>query len=338
MGQDAESAAERRDIADRLRREGARIEPVIDELLDGELTDYLSAPVRHHMSTGGKRVRPALCLLSCRALGGDSSDALYFAAAVEIIHNMFLIHDDLEDGDRMRRNAPTVWAKFGAANAINTGDFLHGMACRAILRSPVDDTTRLRLLQAFTDTFLRTCRGQAIDLNCRGSDTFTVEDYMEMVTLKTGRYLALGMVGGAIVAGAPAEVIENIQKLGENMGPAYQIRDDLLDLTSGKGRGGVEGNDVREGKPSILYAHSLGAASPEDRRRIVEIMRKDRAETTDADVREAVELWEKCGSMEFARRTGERLTRQALETVDRIPFDDRPFFRRIVRFMTERTT
>ena len=338
MGQGTLSENERTEIADKLRREGNRIAPVLEELLPRDEAGYISEAIWHHMGTGGKRVRPALCLIACRSLGGDSSDALYFAAGVEIIHNMFLVHDDLEDGDRVRRDEPTVWVKYGAGNAVNIGDYMHGKAHEAVLKSPVDDSIRVRLCQAFDDTYLMTCRGQALDLNCRASLDFTVDDYMELVTLKTGHYLALGMVGGAIVAGAGEEVIEKIKKLGRNMGPAFQIRDDLLDLTRGKGRGGVEGNDIREGKPSILYAHSLQAAAPGDRRRLVEIMNKNRSDTTDADVQEAVGIWERAGSLDYARETAEKLTRQALETLEEIPFKDKPFFRQIVRFMTERTT
>lgn len=333
-----ESESDRTELADRLRAEGNRIAPVLDELLPRDEDDYISEAIWHHMGTGGKRVRPALCLLSCRSLGGDSSNALYFAAAVEIIHNMFLVHDDLEDGDRVRRDEPTVWAKYGVGNAVNVGDYMHGKAHEAILKSPVHDSTKVRLCEAFDDTYLLTCRGQALDLNCRGSADFTVDDYMELVTLKTGHYLALGMVGGAIVAGSDEVVIEDIKKLGRNMGPAFQIRDDLLDLTKGKGRGGVEGNDIREGKPSILYAHSLEHASPEDKQRLIDIMGKDRQETTDGDVQDAVDIWERAGSLEYAHQTAEKLTRQALETLEKIPFEDKPYFRQIVRFMTERTT
>jgi len=338
MGEATLSKSERTEIANRLRAEGNRIAPVLEELLPREADEYISNPIWHHMGTGGKRVRPALCLLACKSLGGDSADALYFATAVEIIHNMFLVHDDLEDGDRMRRDEPTVWVKYGAGNAVNVGDYMHGKAHKAILKTPTDDSTKVRLCEAFDDTFLLTCRGQALDLNCRGSVDFTVDDYMELVTLKTGHYLALGMVGGAIVAGAGEDVIEKIKELGRNMGPAFQIRDDLLDLTKGKGRGGVEGNDIREGKPSILYAHSLENASPEDRQRLIEIMGKDRRDTTHEDVQETVGIWERAGSLEYAHETAEKLTDQALATLEEIPFEDKPFFRQVVRFMTERTT
>ena len=174
------------DLAARLTRAGAAIDPVLVELFPPRQEDYLSAPFWHHMESGGKRIRPALCLLCCEALGGNPSDALRFAAAVEIMHNMFLLHDDIEDEDTLRRDAPTVWRRFGLANAVNVGDYMLGRAYQAVLESPVDERTRLWLVAEFTDAYQMTCRGQAIDINWRGTDRLSVEDYLEAVTQKTG--------------------------------------------------------------------------------------------------------------------------------------------------------
>jgi len=338
LGTDYLAPAERIELAQKLAELGARVAPVLEELFPPDGSDFLSPQFWHHMKGGGKRIRPALCLLCCEGLGGDPAKALRFAAAVEILHNMFLIHDDIEDGDTVRRDAPTVWRRFGLANAINAGDYMLGRAYHAILQSPVEEATRLRLVRAFTDTYELTCRGQALDINSRGKDGFTVEDYLEMVTLKTGHYLALGMVGGGIVAGAGPAVIEQIQELGRSMGPAFQVRDDLLDLTAGKGRGGATGNDIREGKPSILYAHALGAAAADERRWLVEVMRKPREETTESDVRGVIGLYERCGSMDFARQTADRLIQQALRTLERIPLKNKATFRHVVRFLAERAS
>ena len=327
---------DQRPLADELAEAGSRIEPILSELFPPGRDDHLSAPFWHHMGTGGKRIRPALCLLCCEALGGDAERALYFAAAVEILHNMFLVHDDIEDGDTVRRDAPAVWVEFGLANAVNLGDYMLGRAHEAVLRSPVDAGVRLRLVEAFTDAYACTCRGQALDVNSRGREDFTVEDYLEMVTLKTGHYLALGMVGGGIVAGLDEGGVRAIQELGASMGPAFQVRDDVIDLTQGKGRGGVVGNDVREGKPSILYAHALSAASAEERRRLIEIVRKDRGATTDQDVAWVITLYERLGSVEYASGEADELVADAFDTIERIPVENKDFFRRAARFMAER--
>jgi geranylgeranyl pyrophosphate synthase len=158
------------------------------------------------------------------------------------------------------------------------------------------------------------------------------------VSLKTGRYMALGMAGGAIIAGMGDEVVEQIDALGECMGAAFQIRDDVIDLTAGKGRGGVIGNDIREGKSSILYAYALSAADAGQRADLVRIMAKAREETSEADVQRVHALYRKLGAFEFAQREADRLVDRAFETVDRIPVRDKQFFRSLTRFMVSRST
>jgi geranylgeranyl pyrophosphate synthase len=323
---------------ERLAHAAARIEPVLEELLPRGAAEFLSEAIWYHLESGGKRIRPAICLLTCESLGGDSSRALHVAAAVEILHNTLLIHDDLEDGDTVRRDREAVWVRYGLGNAVNVGDYLFGAASRAILRSPLPAETVVRLLEAFTDAYETTCRGQALDMNWRARPDLTVEDYLRMVTLKTGRYMAIGMVGGAIVAGQPVSVQEAIGRLGDCMGAAFQIRDDLIDLTAGKGRGGMTGNDIREGKCSILYVHALSGAGPGDRADLVRIMAKSRQDTTDADVERVRGIYERCGSVEFARREADCLVQRAYETIETIPVGDKAFFRRLTSFMVERAT
>lgn len=324
-------------VAERLAEAGARIDPVLEELLPRRADDFLSEAVWYHLEGGGKRIRPAICLLTCEQLGGNPSDALYFAAAVEILHNMFLIHDDVEDGDTIRRDRQTVWVKYGVANAINIGDYMLSVACKSVLNSPVSDGTKVRLARVFSETFETTCRGQAFDLNSRARVDLTVRDYLDMVTLKTGRYLALGMVGGGIVAGRDDETLAHLEALCESMGAAFQIRDDVIDLTVGKGRGGVTGNDIREGKASILYAHAVSEADLDQRDEIVDIMRRPREGTTDADVERVKELYEELGSVAFAQAEADRLVERAFETIERIPVENKDFFRQIARYMVSRT-
>jgi len=320
-----------------IERQGKRIEALLDELVPPEGPDHLAGPARYHLATGGKRVRPALCLLTCEALGGDAERALYFAAAVELLHNMLLLHDDIEDGDEVRRDQPTVWKKYGVANAINVGDYLLSRALKAAMRSPVDERTRDRLLNLFLDTYERTVEGQAMDINARCDDRFDVETYLRMAEFKTGRYLVLGMIGGAVIAGAPEVTIQCLEKLGANMGPAFQIRDDLIDLTRGKGRGGVKGSDIREGKASILYAHALAHSLPGEQERLLAIMRKPRMETSDDDVKWVMAMYERCGSLEFAEEQAEELTRKAQAVLEYLPVEQRPLLGGLVTYMVERT-
>ena len=173
------------------------------------------------------------------------------------MHNVFLLHDDIEDGDKKRRNRDTLWVRFGLPNAINVGDFLLAKAYSILIKSPVREATLKELIDVFTTTYLITTRGQALDINLRASADLTQERYFEIVSLKTARYLAYNLVGGAIVAGTDQGIIDRLWEVGEALGPAFQIQDDLLDLTKGKGRGGEIGCDIREGKPTIFLAFVL---------------------------------------------------------------------------------
>ncbi len=320
-----------------LRQYGALIDQHLKELLPHR-EDYLSEPIWYHMDSGGKRVRPALCLITCAALGGDPKGAIPFAVAVEILHNMFLIHDDIEDGDTMRRDRPTVWCKYGMPNALNVGDYLLGRAYRSILNSPLSAEKRLRLLDIFTLTYEKTVEGQALDINWRGDRGFTIEKYLRIVELKTAYYLTFGMVGGAVIAGAPEEVIEKFWELGRSIGPAFQIKDDLIDLAKGKGRGGQIGSDIKEGKPSFLYAYALSKANKEDRDRLIEIMLKPREETSDKEVEEVINLYKKYGAIDYAQDYADKLVDRAFQTIEELPVEDKALFRELAQFMAQRKT
>jgi len=320
-----------------ILRHAKRVDAVLEELAPRDGPPFLAEPAWYHLDTGGKRIRPALCLLACEALGGDSEKALHFAAAVELLHNMLLVHDDIEDGDAVRRNKPTVWRAYGLANAINVGDYIFACAFRAVMASPLPEGVRMRLLDVFLATCERTIEGQALDINARGNARFTVEDYLRMAERKTGRYLVLGMVGGAIIADAPEVTLQCLQNLGDSLGPAFQVRDDLIDLTTGKGRG-VRGSDIAEGKASILYAHALAQSSPAESERLLEIMKKPREETTEADVAWVLGLYERCGSIRFAEEAAEKLIGDAQRALDYLPAEQQPIFRRIVSYIAERTS
>jgi geranylgeranyl pyrophosphate synthase len=323
-------------FAKQLATVGSKIVPVLEKLFPPAAQDFMSHPFWYHMQSGGTRIRPALCLLTCEALGSSQQKAVPFAAAVEILHNMLLVHDDIEDGDEVRRNRPTVWVKYGLENAINVGDYTLGRALSSILTTSVSPERKNQLLGAFIEAYENTCRGQALDLNWRGSEKLTVESYMKLVRLKTGDYLALGMVGGAIIADVPPVALQNIRQLGDKIGPAFQIRDDMLDLTKGKGRGGQIGNDIREGKPSILFAHTLDAAEGKDRDKLLQIALKGRAQTTEDDIQTITRLYQKYGAIEYARSTAQKLVKEALELVEQMPIENKAFFRKIVNFMAQR--
>ena len=171
-------------------------------------------------------------------------------------------------------------------------------------------------------------------------DRFSIDQYFRIVQLKTAYYLTFNLVGGALAAGLEGEPVDALWELGRWLGPAFQIRDDIIDLTEGKGRGGEVGCDIREGKPSIFFAYTLerGGLGDEERRRLVEIVRRDRQATTPAEVEWVIGLYRRIGALEFAEREARRLIQGAFSVIDRIPMEEphRELFREISRFMIDR--
>lgn len=330
------------DIPRLLQNHAQRIDDFLYQTIPPHGVDYLSEGVWYQFSSGGKRLRPALCLLTCEHLGGDPDRAMPFALAAEILHNVFLIHDDIEDGDTMRRDQPTLWVHLDLANAINIGDYLTSTAYRLLLTSDLDPATLLRLLDIYSLTFQKTVEGQALDINLRGCETFDVQEYYRIVQLKTAYYLTFNLVGGAIVAGKDGEVIEQLWELGRFLGPAFQIRDDVIDLTHGKGRGGEIGCDIQEGKPSILFAYALerlDATSPE-RRQLLDIIGKPREQTTPREIDTVIRLYKDLGALDFADAQCQRLIDNAFTLIEGLPLEDsgKALFRDISRFMIDRQT
>jgi geranylgeranyl diphosphate synthase type I len=266
-----------------------------------------------------KRLRPVLCLLVARELGGRVQDAMPFAAAIELMHNFCLVHDDIEDGDEFRRGRPSVWKKYGTAHAVNIGDYLFTKIFAALLAGvgQLPEDKIIRFFALMTATLDHTHRGQAMDINARAS-RITIDQYLKIVEEKTGYYLAAPLVAGAFAADASQEVEEALNSYGMFLGPLFQIRDDLIDLTLGKGRNEI-GADIREGKRSFMVAYACEHASAAELRKLFEILDKPREATTREDVATAVAIFEKCGALHRAGEICDELEREAMRSLSALP-------------------
>jgi len=307
----------------------------------GEWTARGLGPGLRHQLSGGKGLRPALSIWWGGRLGVPAAVAERWGLAVELLHNAFLIHDDIEDGDRYRRGRPTLWVEFGIPVALNVADHLLAEAYRTIAAIPAPPEAIVGLVRDFSETHRRTVEGQALDLDHRGNATFDLDDYERIIRSKTGRYLALTWVGPARVAGWSQDQLELLWCLGDELGPAFQIRDDVLDLTAGKGRGGEIGCDIREGKPSILVAHALSRAEhpPADRDRLLAILARERDETTEEETRWAIDLFEAGGSIAFALSEARRRAETGRTLLRKLPGLSEPVlaeFESIATFLIDR--
>jgi geranylgeranyl diphosphate synthase type I len=227
----------------------------------------------------GKRLRPMLCLLACAEVGGDPATALPAAAAIEILHNFSLVHDDIEDGDETRRHRPTVWKVWGIPQATNVGDGMFALAyatLQGLARRGISADITLAALDRFTQTCLALTEGQYLDMSFERRNDVSVDEYLRMIQGKTAALVGASLAIGALVGGAGPAPTAALQRFGEEMGLAFQIRDDILGIWGDpEVTGKPAGNDLLRRKKSlpILYAlnhervgeqfETLLSASPE---------------------------------------------------------------------------
>ncbi len=272
----------------------------IEEVLrgtSGELSTLLRM-ADYQLDTDGKRLRALVPIRLAQAFRVDPRRLLPFAAACELIHNASLVHDDIQDGDTVRRGQPAVWKVFGMAQAMNLGSAFLYQAVQLIDGLEATPERRQEILRRVLKATLSVIEGQCQELSLRARLDVGFDQYLAMVGLKTASFLVLPMCGSARLCGASKELEQGLTEAANYLGTLYQIQDDIVDLWGDKGRG-CRGNDLREGKPSALVAHCLEQSSPADGEWLRQVLRKPRELTTTEEVDEAIELFERCGSLDF---------------------------------------
>lgn len=214
----------------------------------------------YHQSTG-KRIRPVILLLCTEASGGDWRQALPAAAAVELLHNFSLVHDDIQDNSDLRHNRPTVWKVWGAAKAINVGDAMFALSYRAVEQlstTGIDAPHVLDAWRIYNRTILELTRGQHLDMSFETRDDITVDDYLSMVRGKTAALLAAAAQLGALVGSGDVSCSEKYAAFGLNLGLAFQIRDDILGIWGAPGQTGKSAaTDIIARKKSLPVLYGL---------------------------------------------------------------------------------
>lgn len=247
----------------------------------------------------GKRIRPLLCLMACEAVGGDPATALPAAAAVEILHNFSLIHDDIEDGDETRRHRPTLWTIWGVPQAINAGDGMFALAFAALLGSKqtgVTDDRVLATLERFTACCTALTEGQHLDMWFEERARVEVADYLRMIDGKTASLLATSLSIGALIGGATARADDALYRFGRHLGLAFQIQDDILGIWGDPAvTGKAAGNDILRRKKSLPLLYAL--SHPNVGSRLMDRL----AQLPDAnDLPDIYELLAACDAQAFA--------------------------------------
>jgi len=313
-------------FAGRLEKVRQRDLPAILSLLENVLRDAnqgassLATMCRYHLETGGKRIRALLPSLVADYLDCDAAVVVPWGAACEMLHNATLVHDDVEDGDQVRRGRDTVWRRFGIPRAINLGDAMFYYAVLLVQQVAVPPEQRNDLVRMLLLETLRVIDGQEREFALRASDRPTLAEYFAMVEAKTSRLFALPMVGAAEMLGQESRVVKGLSEAARHVGVLFQVQDDVLDLYGDKGRDQI-GSDIAEGKRSILAVHALECGHPEDGESLLRILNKDRAATTPDDIPAAMNVFDRTASLAFAIEEMHSRKQQALAIVRAL---DRP--------------
>jgi geranylgeranyl diphosphate synthase type II len=278
----------------------------------------LTEACRYVLSAGGKRIRSTLLLLSCEAVGGTARQAVDAGAAIEILHNFTLVHDDIMDNAVARRGRPTVHIRWNVNNALLTGDVLLGIAYSSLLRTRDSDIPRLCAL--FTQGLIEVCEGQALDLEFERRENVSARDYFTMIEKKTGRLIALAAEMGGLIGGGRPKDIGALRSFGHYLGRAFQLQDDLLDVIADQATFGKSiGGDIVERKKTYLLLTALEQATKEDRLYLETFMRKYPPGTDRTDpkarartITDVTAIYHKYGVIDETRSLVDRNTRKAL--------------------------
>lgn len=311
------------------------------------LSPHLGQPATEYLDRGGKGLRPALCLSTCVAFGGEAEDALPSAAALELLHTAFLVHDDVEDESDLRRGEPTLHRRYGTALAINAGDGLAVFALAALRDNDRRLGPRLasRIWSEFEFMARQTVDGQARELGWlrdRRTD-LAPSDYLDLIMKKTCWYTTVLplRVGALIGAGSQADLAALV-RFGYFLGAAFQIRDDVLNLTGAEALYGKEAlGDLREGKRTLMLIHLLAAAQPRDRDRLTRYLALEPGSRTGRISGEILEMMRDHGSLSFADEFARGIASHAVLAFEEAFADvpdspGRRFVEELIPYMVER--
>ncbi|GIV54712.1 MAG: polyprenyl synthetase [Candidatus Kapaibacterium sp.] len=282
---------------------------IADALSNAHLPPVLGTPIAYALQSGGKRLRPLITMLAADACG-STEDATPAAAAIEILHNFTLVHDDIMDRSPLRRGKPTVFTQWDEATAILAGDTMMGIAY-AMLSSYYSPPICQRLVAAFSTAFVEICIGQAEDLAFRSTPTVSMDDYLGMISRKTARLFATAAVAGGIVAMADQATQQALDTIGTAIGIAFQVQDDMLDLFGTPEFGKQRGQDLREGKKTYPILCAVASTRDNDDRVVLERYLAGTGINSDEDIEHIAAICRRAGVLQQAQATINHYIEQA---------------------------
>ena len=312
-----------------LSRHREPLETYLQTLLSRRHPQKLYAMLRYHLGWEdvggspdahvGKRLRPALCLLACEAVGGDVAKALPLAAALELVHNFSLVHDDIQDGDRRRHDRDTVWAVWGLPQAINAGDALLSIAYLSLTESldaGLSAEAAVRAAGLLAERTLEMVEGQVMDIEFEDWREVGLEEYVAMISRKTGALFDASLGLGALAGGASLAEVEALGRCGRALGIAFQVRDDMLGGWGAEERTGKSAaSDIRRRKKSLPAVYTLIRADAGEREELGRIY--GRESVSGEDVERVLALMDALGAQAYCAGMAAEYKDAALRELER---------------------
>jgi geranylgeranyl diphosphate synthase type I len=295
------------------------IEKVVD--IEHEPKELYRAS-RQIIDAGGKRLRPFLVLKSCKLVKGNEEDAIPTAAALELLHTFTLVHDDIMDQDEKRRGVPSVHTQWGIPIAIVAGDLLFAKVYEAI--TEYTDTKRvkpkriLQVIQELSEATIVLCEGQTSDMLFETQETVSEKEYLEMIKGKTAALFETSARCGGLLGGANKRQVKRLGDFGHYSGIAFQIIDDILALTADeKVLKKPVGNDIREGKRTLMIVYALKKATKSQKQKILGTLGNQNASAE--QINETIELIDSLGAIDYAKKLAEKYIKKAKDALSTFP-------------------
>jgi geranylgeranyl diphosphate synthase type II len=303
------------------------IQPELKEMIDRALVslsiddeaEKLTTPVRYILSIGGKRIRPVLALMSCNLFADKVDEAILPAAGLEVFHNFTLIHDDIMDNAAVRRNLPTVHTKWNTSQAILSGDVMAFIANDCVLQTP--QRVLLKVFYTFNKAAVQVCIGQQLDMDFEKNSIVSQDEYLRMIELKTAVLLAASSKIGAIIGGATDKDSDLLYEFGKNLGLAFQIQDDLLDVYGDANVfGKISGRDIVTNKKTFLLVKALEIASGNTLKTLQEILSKKEFNPSEK-VNAVIEIYDQLNIKSFTEDLAEKYISDAIICLEKAGVD-----------------
>lgn len=303
------------DLIGELKKRADFYNKYLKEYLKDGSPEILYDAARHLPYAGGKRLRPVISILACESLDGNPKKVLPVANGIELLHNFTLVHDDIMDKSSIRRNLPTVHIKFNESTAIIAGDLLYTKSFESIQNVDLDFNSYKKINNGIISCSREICEGQQMDMDFESKKIIAEEEYLEMIRKKTAVLFEYSAEAGAIVAGGSKTEIDALKNYGRYLGLGFQIQDDYLDMSSDVDTLGKDiGNDIRNGKKTIIAVHSLNNAKGEDKKILERVFGNHNA--TEDEIKNVYNLFKKLGSVKHAKKTALMYNDMAKHSLD----------------------